>query len=968
MTTTSDHTQTGRQRKVVLSFAYLFLITAAFIVGRISRDTLALEFGSIQTFLAYLYVGVSIAILVAVYGYNRLGNYLPREQLAGLSLMQFGLGAMIMRFVLGQTPGAVWLYYIWVDVFGALSLIQCWSLLGDIFDARESRKFFPMIGLGGVLANIVCGFGITRIVAVVGAQNLIALMSLLIFFALLTQQWLSTIAYQELSHTRTAHKFEWRRFLSDSWFAPSFGAIFDNRYLKLIALIVAITFFTTTLVDYDFKLTLAHALPTSAARAQYLGLFYGVCGLLSGVIQLFLTGFLINRWGLRISLMLLPAFMVTGAFFTLLSPGIVGVTWTKGAEHILRYTLYDAGMQLLYVPLSQDLRARAKAHIEGVLKPGVILLAGVLLIVYAPLSGFIRLPWIYALGLVAWLFALLGIKRQYVKALMRTLRRGHWRGQDESGFSLRDFLEAALAKGEGLLIEQSLAYATSSTSGADSAVKRMIENHLSQLLRHELPSVRLKTLAYCAAHDVTCDLVELRRLINTGDDETRAQALLCLSKLGAERALDILTFYLKSPTPCVRAAAIIGLIKHSGMDGILSAVGTLKAMTSSSDPHMREQAAIALGSIGIRHFYQPLLGLLHDQDWRVRLRAISAAQAVGADELLPALIYQLSHLRSVETAVMAIASYGERVVPLLSRVLREEREHQDIRRNIPKILARIGTQSALNSLLSLVNIADPNIRFQILRALLRLHGAHPDIELTEPHIIRSVKQELMDYYEFAVMELELSLDEEDALLKDAIRHHRQRDLGRVFLLLGLIYPTSVLTTVQMNLASSSKRRRANAIEVLENLLESGHKRLLMPLFESVHHHAETQVPFTLSAAVSAVLPSSGAPLAQSGVSTMIVTAHGSRNSWLSLLLHGADTWLCALAIEMIGRKRITHFITPIKAMTTEHTSPLVRETALAALKKLCDPREYAQIAAHCVADSHPGVRKWALIQMKESAS
>src|SRR5947209_20012479 len=59
----------------------------------------------------------------------------------------------------------------------------------------------------------------------------------------------------------------------------------------------------------------------------------------------------------------------------------------KGSDTIFRYTINDASMQLLYVPVQPHVRGRAKAFIDGVLKPSSVACAGAVLLLYKHSGG-----------------------------------------------------------------------------------------------------------------------------------------------------------------------------------------------------------------------------------------------------------------------------------------------------------------------------------------------------------------------------------------------------------------------------------------------------------------------------------------------------------------------------------------------------------------------------------------------------
>ena len=58
----------------------------------------------------------------------------------------------------------------------------------------------------------------------------------------------------------------------------------------------------------------------------------------------------------------------------------------KGAENVFRYTVNEAALQLLYLPVAPQARAGAKAFIDGLLKPGTMAVGGVLLVAFRALG------------------------------------------------------------------------------------------------------------------------------------------------------------------------------------------------------------------------------------------------------------------------------------------------------------------------------------------------------------------------------------------------------------------------------------------------------------------------------------------------------------------------------------------------------------------------------------------------------
>src|SRR6202040_2380649 len=157
----------------------------------------------------------------------------------------------------------------------------------------------------------------------------------------------------------------------------------SNRHLTIVALIGAISAAAITIVDFQFKLSAAAVLEQDDL-AGYFGRFYGICGGVALAIQVWVTGRVLERYGILASLLPLPLGLAlgSGAAGAMPNPGLFVSSLAKGSDTIFRYTINDASMQLLYFPVQPSVRGRARAFIEGVLRPTAIAFTGLMLLFY----------------------------------------------------------------------------------------------------------------------------------------------------------------------------------------------------------------------------------------------------------------------------------------------------------------------------------------------------------------------------------------------------------------------------------------------------------------------------------------------------------------------------------------------------------------------------------------------------------
>jgi len=74
-----------------------------------------------------------------------------------------------------------------------------------------------------------------------------------------------------------------------------------------------------------------------------------------------------------------------------------------------------------------------------------------------------------------------------------------------------------------------------------------------------------------------------------------------------------------------------------------------------------------LGEVGIRDFYQPLIELLHDENFKVRKEALISAGKLKNPKLWELVVGNLTKPELYSSAVSALISGGEATVPDLEK-------------------------------------------------------------------------------------------------------------------------------------------------------------------------------------------------------------------------------------------------------------------------------------------------------------
>jgi ATP/ADP translocase/HEAT repeat protein len=850
----------GEQRRVALMAAYASNAIGAVVVGRSVRDALYLakieERGGVAHGLAGMYVWSSLAIVAVSWIYARVADKAPRGVLNAASALI--LAAFCAAFwTLLRVHDEFWVYvalYIFVEAMGSLVVIQFWTLANEVFHAREAKRLFGLIGGGGTFANVVFGLLVGKYAKVIGAPNLLWLMVIQLGFCALLARAGARLASSAPIIARRAQPAGRAPLLSRAGLS-----FLSNKHLGIVACIGAVSAAAVTIVDYQFKLQAAGVLHAqyheakayNDALASYFGTFYGLCGGVALIIQIWVTGRVLERFGILTSLLPLPIGLAIGSGVAAVvpNPNLYVSSLAKGSDTIFRYTINDASMQLLYVPVQPHVRGRAKAFIDGVLKPTAVALTGALLLFYRQAGGEGRPLTAAVLGLISlWILLLVRARAEYVRSLVESLERRHL---DLSGASFDGVNEATLKALRTALVSDSATVLHALTLVQQLAHAADFSPELRGLLAHPDPRLRaasaqlLGELRNQEAH------VELRALLTDPEPEVRAAALGAVCAVEQEGAVATVMPFLdikNAPEAVVRAAAAVALIRHAGLDGVLAAAEPLKQLLAAADPLDRAAAADALGNIGVRGFFRPLLAFLRDPDPIVRRRAIAAAGKLRTPELIPALIEQFQRRDVALEAATALTSFGPGIEPDLMRVLFDENAAADTRRGTALVLQRLGTRESANALVTALTVKDTSVRKAASRGLSRLTRRQRELRIDTSKVELAVHAELYGARVALANLKKLTLPAPAPqqaprtpaeLLSMALIEERDARILQALLLLEVLLPQVRLDVVAENLRSESPAQRGNAIEVLDNALPEPWKRSVMAALDEVKRRGDT---------------------------------------------------------------------------------------------------------------------------------
>ncbi len=165
----------GEGFRVSLMFAYIFFVIASLMIVKPVRNSLFLtHLGVKQLPFAFVLVSVASGIVVSIY--SRLSRKIRLNYFMAVTLLFIVSNLLIFWYLLHLNITAAWflyLFYIWVAIFGVISTSQFWLLANYIFNAREAKRLFGLIGAGAISGGIFGGYLTSYLAPVLETSNLL---------------------------------------------------------------------------------------------------------------------------------------------------------------------------------------------------------------------------------------------------------------------------------------------------------------------------------------------------------------------------------------------------------------------------------------------------------------------------------------------------------------------------------------------------------------------------------------------------------------------------------------------------------------------------------------------------------------------------------------------------------------------------------------------------------------------------
>ena len=798
--------------------ALVGILFCAYTMAKVQRDAIFLaEFGALA--LPYAYIGVAICSVLFVWLEARFARRFTRVGATRLNqyfAIAFSLtAAAVFPLQKHWTAGA---FYLWTGSQAMILLPHFWVLALDVWDSRRARSLFPLFTacglMGGLVGGSVAGW-LTPVVKRVGLMWILA--GLLVVAHVITRFVDSHRQHRPSVTDVSASATRWEIFRR-------------SRYIQFLTVTIALSVVVGTVVDFQFKYFAQHAYPDPHDLTQFLGKFYAVMNGVSLLFQLGLAGWLLRRLDLLASTSLQPVtVMAFGAWAS------VALTWRpvvlmRSAQGILSQVLGKSSTEIYYMAVRPPERRAIKPAIDTLVERWSDAVVGVLLLVAFRVMG-VGIPVLATATVVIagiWLIVLLGLHRQYLRAIQGVLS-SRWMEPEAVADSVRmPTARAALLatlRGED---ERRLLFAlrlSEQTSHPE------VIAAIRDCLKHPSAAVRAAAVEIMERKRMRDTEGVTEGFLHDPDERVRRAAVGYLLAMSRQPTTFVRTL-LEGEDPELRRLVLDALFDRPHEAPASIAPQWIEARVQAGTKEDLLLAARALGAVPRSSPVGILRKLIQDPDPDVRRTALLSATRRPAVELLDDVLPLLLTPDFSQDARSALAAMGDAAVPALARLLAPENGART-QSLAARTLAQIGSARAIDSLLPLARSGDRALRHLGLRNLSRIRVQNGVAVLPRALAHRFFLRDLGEYRAWLkpALRLEGSREPELKLLAQSYREFADMALERAVRALACWYEPKALFGAFDRLRHRNVGSAAPALEYLSHVLPRSVFRPMSRVFE-----------------------------------------------------------------------------------------------------------------------------------------
>lgn len=420
----------GEGVTALLLMVNIFLLLASYYLLKTIREPLVLTQPGGAEVKSYAAAAIAGVLIVLVPIYSAIASRVSRVKLInGVTL--FFIACLVIFFLADKAGYAVGTaFFIWVGIFNLTVIAQLWAFANDVYTVEQGKRLFAIVGFGASIGAIVGAFVTGQLVKQFGPYPFLLAAAVLLALCMVLTNWINARERRAKPDTPgdKAAASGAPAAAPDEAAAgrgrSGFALVFSSRYLLLIAGLMVLSNLVNTTGEYILGKTVVGAMSghaTGVDEGKIIGAFYGnyftVVNIVSALIQAFVVSRVLQYFGVRVGLLVLPFVALFGYASMAFAPILAFIRTAKIAENSIDYSLQNTTRNALYLPTSREAKYKAKqANDTFFVRLGDVLSAG---FVFAGTTWLAFGPRQFALLclvlILIWLVIALALGRQFKK-------------------------------------------------------------------------------------------------------------------------------------------------------------------------------------------------------------------------------------------------------------------------------------------------------------------------------------------------------------------------------------------------------------------------------------------------------------------------------------------------------------------------------------------------------------------------
>jgi AAA family ATP:ADP antiporter len=360
----------GELASVTASALCFFFILTALTVIRPAREALGMRRG-IDT-VRWLFVGTAVVTLAVNPLFGLLVSRTRRLVFITLTYAFFAVSLLAFYLVLVTAPEAIgeasgMVFFVWFSVFNLFATMVFWALMADCFSLEQSKRLFGVIAVGGTLGAIAGPWLASNLAKPLGTAGLLPVSAALLGFAVASAWAVARLQPKHVAATAGSGEVatvERTVIGGSAW--QGLRAVFRSPYLLgIAAYVLTMTMIATFL--YFTRLQMVAALGEDIDMRT--GVFASIdlyTQTTTFVLQALVTGQLMKRLGVSVTLALLPAAVALGFLGLAVSASLVVLIVVQAAFNAVQRAVTRPARETLFTVVPRADKYKAKAFTDTV--------------------------------------------------------------------------------------------------------------------------------------------------------------------------------------------------------------------------------------------------------------------------------------------------------------------------------------------------------------------------------------------------------------------------------------------------------------------------------------------------------------------------------------------------------------------------------------------------------------------------